>query len=191
MDAVGRREPALLVSSRRYAILSSTKLHESHTRLTPVPADVMHAPLSGLPSAPTTVRGIIPFAATCVFSRMTGLKLTLVSRGAKSCAARKSSSAGYESAVSISKLPPTAIWVRSATARVFAMILSNVPCPPRSGRDLLCASRSPSSVILMPFNPSGLSRSTISRVISKPLVMMLMSICTPRALQEACIRSER
>ena len=42
-------------------------------------------------------------------------------------------------------------------------------------RDLLCASRSPSSVILMPFSPSGLSRSTISRVSSSPLVMMLMA----------------
>ena len=41
--------PRFLVSSRRYDILSSMKLHVSHTRLTPVPADVMHAPFSGLP----------------------------------------------------------------------------------------------------------------------------------------------
>jgi len=40
-----------------------------------------------------TVSGIMPFA-TAFFSRMTGLKLTFVSFDAKSCSARKSSSAG-------------------------------------------------------------------------------------------------
>ena len=40
------------------------------------------------------VRGIIPFEAAAVFSRMTGLKVTFASCGAKSCAARKSRSAG-------------------------------------------------------------------------------------------------
>ena len=106
--------------------MSSTKLQESQTRLTPVPADVMQAPFSGLPSAPTTVSGIMPLACA-LFSRMTGLKVTFDSFGAKSCSARKSSSAGYESTVSTSKLPPTAIRVRSATARVLAMIRSKVP----------------------------------------------------------------
>ena len=56
-------KPRFFVSSRRNAILSSTKLHVSQTRLTPVPAEVMHAPLSGLPSPPTAVSGMMPLAA--------------------------------------------------------------------------------------------------------------------------------
>src|SRR5258708_31157638 len=80
-------KPRFFVSSLRYDIFSSTTLHESQTRATPVPADVMHAPLSGLPPAPTTVNGIIPFAAAAFFSRMTGLKLTFVTRGTNFLAA--------------------------------------------------------------------------------------------------------
>ena len=68
-----------------------------------------------------------------------------------------------------------------ATCRTFSMILSKVPWPPRSGRIRLCVSRSPSSVILTPFRPQGASRSTTSGVSSSPLVMMLISIRTPRA----------
>ena len=73
-----------------------------------------------------------------------------------------------------SKLPPMAMRQRPATLRMFSMIRSNVPWPPRSGRIRLCVSRSPSSVILMPFSPNGSSRSTTSGVSSRPLVMMVI-----------------
>ena len=85
--------PRFFVSSRRNDIFSSTKLQVSQTRFTPVPADVMHAPFSGLPSAVTAVSGISPFAAGC-FSRMTGLNETRDNLSANSCSRRKSSSAG-------------------------------------------------------------------------------------------------
>ena len=51
---------------------------------------------------------------------------------------------------------------RPATRRMFSMIRSKVPWPPRSGRIRLCVSRSPSSVILTPCSPNGSSRSTTS-----------------------------
>ena len=42
-----------------------------------------------------------------------------------------------------------------ATSRTFSMILSKVPCRPRSGRIRLCVSRSPSSVIFTPLQAVG------------------------------------
>ena len=57
--------------------------------------------------------------------------------------------------MSSSKLPPIAIRDLSRDCRMLATIRSNVPWPPRSGRIRLCVSRSPSSVILMPFRPRG------------------------------------
>ena len=72
-----------------------------------------------------------------------------------------------------------------ATCRMFWTILSKVPWPPRSGRIRLWVSRSPSSVTLTPFRPSGTRRSTIAGVSSRPLVMMLIVIRTPRCRQLA------
>src|SRR4029450_6933742 len=51
-------KPRLVVPSRRNALLSSRKCHESQAPLavvTPAPADVMQVPLSGLPSPDTAV----------------------------------------------------------------------------------------------------------------------------------------
>ena len=60
VHAVGSREiRGARVSSRRNAISSSRKSHESQVAPTPAPADVMQVPFSGLsgePSAPTGVR---------------------------------------------------------------------------------------------------------------------------------------
>ena len=152
-------KPRFFVSSRRNDIFSSTKLHVSQTRLTPVPAEVMHAPfsgLSGVPSAPTTVSGMMPSRLRRLLAddRLEGdlrqprrevlrreevEQRRVASRPCRPRSCRRS-----------------AMLVMSATARVLAMIRSKVPWPPRSGRERLCASRSPSSVILMPFRPSGL-----------------------------------
>ena len=71
--------PRFFVSSRRNAIFSSTKLQVSQTRLTPVPADVMHAPFSGLPSAPTDGQRDHALGCAGFFSRMIGLKVTFAS----------------------------------------------------------------------------------------------------------------
>ena len=111
---------------------------------------------------------------------MTGLNATLTMRPAKSCALRKSSSAGYRPAVSTSKLPPIVTGTSGATRRMFSMIRSKVPWPPRSGRMRSCVSRSPSSVTFTPVSPSGTMHSTISGVSSRPLVMMLTDCLTPR-----------
>src|SRR4030088_2866157 len=96
----GVGKPRLRVSSRRYDIFSSTKWHESQmldpTPLLdppPAPADVMHVPAGGLPSA-TTISGIIPFGVTGAGALMIGLKLIFEILSANSCSLRKSSRSG-------------------------------------------------------------------------------------------------
>ena len=78
-----------------------------------------------------------------------------------------------------------------ATRRMFSMIRSNVPWPPRSGRMRLCVSRSPSSVIFTPRSPNGSMRSTTLRCSSRPLVMMLIATGVPRAVDACHSRSDR
>ena len=80
----------------------------------------------------------------------------------------------------MSKLPPIVTGTSGATRRMFSMIRSKVPWPPRSGRMRSCVSRSPSSVTFTPVNPSGTMHSTTSGVSSRPLVMMLTDCMTPR-----------
>ena len=174
--------PRLTVSSRRKAIFSSRKWHESHALVdTPVPADVMHAPFSGLPSEPDCGQ-----RDEALRSRLRLADDRLERDLAPAC--RRSPARAGSRAAPGSCRPRTRRSCRRSRrcsdrrpARTFLRILSNVPWPPRSGRMRLCVSRSPSSVTLTPSGASAVSRSTTSGVSSRPLVMMLNTSAISRA----------
>ena len=110
---------------------------------------------SGLPSAPTgDQRQDALRLRRGSASRTIGLKLTFTSLSAKSCS-RQEVEQRRDSCRPSSRRScrRSRCGTRPATCRMFSMMRSNVPWPPRSGRIRLCVSRSPSSVILTPFSP--------------------------------------
>ena len=146
------------------------------------PTDVMQVPPSGLPSR----RSCRPAsAAACPCRRRRersasgfrtiGLKLTLTSLSANSCSLQEVEQRRVSCRPSSRRsCRRSRSGTRRRRARMFSMMRSNVPWPPRSGRIRLWVSRSPSSVIFTPRSPNGSRRSTTSGVSSRPLVMMLM-----------------
>ena len=145
--------------------MSSSKwqLSQPLVELTAAPADVMHAPPSGLSLTAVSAMNFEPLtgeatagAGCALRSRMTGLNATFDSLSAKSCSLQEVE----QRRIAVGGLHRRSCrrWrsrVLCATCRTLWTILSKVPWPPRSGRIRLCVSRSPSSVILTPFRPNG------------------------------------
>ena len=142
VHAVAGREAVTLrfLAEERHLLVQRSRTSRTPRRR-PLPTEVMQVPPSGLPSAPTGSAGASPFGRRRLRSRMIGLKLTLTSWSAKSCVAEEIEQRRDSCRPSSRRSCRRWRCGRGRRrARMFSMMRSKVPWPPRSGRIRLCVS---------------------------------------------------